>query len=375
MHLRRWRAVALATIGALAAMGLPGINSGGAVWAHVDPIPGARAHAGGPPDCTIWASPDGSDSNPGTIDKPLRSAGAVVDALDPGETGCFRSGTYQFDELSVRTPRIGLSSAPGESATLRGRIRIERSASGATIKHLRLDGRNPGDELGPLIYADRSTLRHNEITNDHTAICVHVGSYYDAPAPVDVRIVNNQIHDCGRLPRTNHDHGIYLGESRRATVRGNWIYDNADRGVQMYPDARGSVIRRNVIDANGEGVIFGGEGRMASRSNSVRGNVISNSVERFNVESSWPGRVGTDNSVRGNCLWSPRGGYYGGSPPHSGVQRPREGFTVSGSTVAEPEFIDRAGGDLRLVDGSECAEVLGWTDAGAAEAGTAPAGP
>lgn len=101
---------------------------------------------------------------------------------------------------------------------------------------------------------------------------------------------------------------------------------------------------RNVIDANGEGVIFGGEGRLASRSNSVRNNVIANSVERFNVESSWTRRVGDQNSVRGNCLWSPRTGYYGGSPPHSGVQRPRIGFTVSGSTVAAPEFLDRAGG-------------------------------
>ena len=41
-------------------------------------------------------------------------------------------------------------------------------------------------------------------------------------------------------------------------IRDNWIYDNADRGVQLYPDADGTVVTGNVIDGNGEGVIFGG---------------------------------------------------------------------------------------------------------------------
>ncbi len=51
-------------------------------------------------------------------------------------------------------------------------------------------------------------------------------------------IKDNKIHDCGRLPRTNREHGIYLGKSRRATIRGNWLWNNADRGVQLYPDAQ-----------------------------------------------------------------------------------------------------------------------------------------
>ena len=29
-------------------------------------------------------------------------------------------------------------------------------------------------------------------------------------------IKNNKIHDCGRLPRTNFDHGIYIGHATRA---------------------------------------------------------------------------------------------------------------------------------------------------------------
>lgn len=358
--------IGLVGVSAAAAPRLPDGGLGGG-----EPSAPSRP-AGAPPDCALWAATDGSDSNPGTEDQPLRSAAALTALLDPGQTGCFRAGIYQFDELSLRESRITLSSAPGESATLRGRIRVERSATGAAVENLVLDGRNPNDYLGPLIYADRAKLLNNEITNDHTAICVHVGSYYSAPAPVGVRIKNNQIHECGRLPRTNHDHGIYLGESQRTTVRGNWIYDNADRGVQMYPHARKTVIKRNVIDANGQGVIFGGDGSLASSRNSVRRNVIANSDERFNVESSWEGPTGAHNSASDNCLWSPSAGYYGGSPPHSGVQRPRVGFSLAGSTIAAPQFVDRSGGDLRLVAGSKCARVLGWTDAGASNAGSAP---
>ena len=56
-------------------------------------------------------------------------------------------------------------------------------------------------------------------------------------------IERNRIHDCGVLPAENHHHGIYIEASDDARVIDNWIYDNADRGVQMFPDSQGSVHR------------------------------------------------------------------------------------------------------------------------------------
>ena len=143
-------------------------------------------------------------------------------------------------------------------------------------------------------------IADNEITNRHTDICVPIDRYPGAPAPRGVVIERNRIHDCGELPALNHDHGIYVDTARDTVIRENLIYDNADRGIQLYPDATGTRIVGNVIDGNGEGVIFGNR----SDGTLVKDNIISNSTIRHNIESS--GSTATDNQVRGNCLWSAR---------------------------------------------------------------------
>ena len=65
----------------------------------------------------------------------------------------------------------------------------------------------------------------------------------------------------GPLPSTNKDHGIYVTNAKDTVIRDNWIYDNVDRGIQLYPDAQHTRITGNVIDGNGEGVVFSGDGQ------------------------------------------------------------------------------------------------------------------
>src|SRR4029079_9905723 len=103
------------------------------------------------------------------------------------------------------------------------------------------------------------TLRGNDITNQHTGICVILGGAFPRYGlAVDPVVEGNRIHDCGRLPRTNHDHGIYVEGTRGARITGNLIYGNADYGVHLYPDADRSLIARNVIEGNGGGVMVAG---------------------------------------------------------------------------------------------------------------------
>jgi parallel beta-helix repeat protein len=316
-------------------------------------VPGAPSPA---VTCDLFAAGSGADSNPGTQAQPLRTVAKLVATLQPGKTGCLRAGSYGSSSTSLRltTPQITLSSYPGETATVVGIVRIEATATGATLENLVLDGRNSTMDLSPLIYASNVVVRNNEITNFNTAICVHLDQYPAAAVPTDVLIEGNRIHNCGALPANNFDHGIYLGKAERTVVRGNWIYDNANRGIQLYSQAHHTLVTGNVIDGNGSGVIFGGEQVNVSADNVVENNVISNSVLRDNVESWWGGPVGTNNVVRQNCVG---GGAYddgdGGILSGSSL-----GFTTTANVIAHPQFVNRAAKDFTIVAGTACAGVL-----------------
>jgi hypothetical protein len=210
--------------------------------------------------CDRVASTSGSDSAAGSAASPFRTAQKLVDSLAPGQTGCLRAGMYEQDVTIAKGGSSGspvtLSSYPGERATVRGRFRVKDSANFVVVESLDLDGRN-GDSLpSPSVYGDDVTFRDNDVTNYHfTAICFLLGSN-DFGRAARTTIERNRIHDCGRLPANNHEHGIYVERADDLRVVDNWIYDNADRGVQMFPDSQRAYIARNVIDGNGQGVIF-----------------------------------------------------------------------------------------------------------------------
>ncbi len=267
-----------------------------------------------------------------------------ADTLAPGETGCLRRGVYKGG-VDLRRPRTALRSYPGEKVTIKGgQVRISPDATGAEISGMRL----VSTQLSPLIYASRAVISHNTITNHHTNICVHVARYPKTPIPNGVVIENNRIHDCGPLPADNHDHGVYIAVGRNTVIRDNLIYDNADRGIQLYPVAMRTRVVRNVIDGNGEGIIFGGR----TNHSLVKDNIISNSTVRHNVEATAP--KASHNVVRDNCLWSERADeYYRGDPPNSGVLPGSPGFRVERNVIADPEFDNRIG--FHPDAGSPCA--------------------
>ncbi len=278
-----------------------------------------------------------------------------AESVAPGQTGCFRAGSYSFEELKVSTPRITLAAYPGETAILSGRVWVARGADGVTFSGLALDGRNSRDLPSPSVNAADTTFNEVDVTSHHASICFKLGDSQYGRA-IGTVIENSRIHDCGRYPHTNMEHGIYIGQSDGVVIRDNWIYDNADRGVQVYPDAQGTQVVGNVIDGNGEGIVISGDGTTASSGTVVRNNVISNSKVRWNVEASWPGGVvGTANVVSENCIYADSGSAYynqngGVLPPAEGAK----GFVSSTNLVAEPQFVDAGGDDFTLVPGSKC---------------------
>jgi parallel beta-helix repeat protein len=280
---------------------------------------------------------------------PGTSARNLVDRLAPNQTGCFRAGTYTFSLLGINRQDITLAPYGSDKVTLRGEIKVRPSGAGSTIQGMTLDGRGGEGRIGPRIYADRVTLRNNEITNHHTSICVQIGSWYDGPPPRGVLIERNEIHDCGELPTTNKDHGIYVSEARNTVIRDNWIYDNADRGIQLYPDADGTKVTGNVLVLNGDGMVINED----SDDNEIYGNIIFDSVLGWNVYGGNDGS-GSNNYVHNNCLRGlNRDSDYN---VNGGVEPEQDHYRSSRNRIAPRYgvFVNRRTRDLRMQYQSAC---------------------
>jgi parallel beta-helix repeat protein len=306
----------------------------------------ANASAGAIAPCNRVASPHGSNRARGTLRHPFATAQRLVNSLRPGQTGCLEAGVYEQD-VTIRhggtaRARIALRSYPGQRATIVGRLYLARRAGYTTIAHLTLIGREHGHDCStmcpsPTINANHTTFVDDDVTNDHApAICFLLGDAHGAYGPANyTTIEGNRIHDCGALPATNYDHGIYVEESHGSRILSNLIYNNADRGIQLYPQAIGTLIRGNVIDGNGEGVVFGASGRQSSNDNTVEDNIITNSHILYNVYSAYgPGdRVGTGNLVRENCIG---GGAMDNVANPGGIRFDHAGFRLWHNLLAVP---------------------------------------
>jgi hypothetical protein len=131
----------------------------------------------------------------------------------------------------------------------------------------------------------------------------------------------------------------------------------------MYPNADNSEVTGNVIDSNGEGVIFAGTGGETSDNNVVEHNIITNSGVRQNVESYWgSGPVGSGNVVTNNCIKGAADPYYA-TANGSGIMNPQVGFTASSNLIADPKYINAAAGNYNLQSDSPCASILGGSNA------------
>src|SRR3954471_21679527 len=172
---------------------------------------GAEADSG---DCTKVAAPAGSDSAAGTVAAPFRTVQKLAASLSAGQTGCLRRGSYS-ENVEVRSG--GSSSAPlritgypGEKAAVLGEFEVHKTAPFVVVDHVYLNGRT-ADRVSPIVNAHDVTFRNDDITNDHTGICFLLGDSNGGWGRADRAVIaHNRIHDCGRLPATGLDHGIYV---------------------------------------------------------------------------------------------------------------------------------------------------------------------
>lgn len=312
-------------------------------------------------DCDRVAARSGSDSNPGTLARPFKTVQRLADSLRPGEVGCARAGTYserqpgdyvlKLNHAGRAGAPITIRSYPGERALLKGTVFVPRQSPHVTLSALDIDGRAPwikGDPVTLHVMAANTTLEQSDVTNRGLKSCVLLGSNRGWGKATRAIISHNVFHGCGDRRHGMLDHAIYSENAQDVEIVSNVFWGNAAWAVHLYPNSRRVRVRGNVMDSNGGGVIFAGEGKLASSDNVVEHNVISNPRSDLTVGTYWGGKVGRGNVARDNCVWD---------SGDAGVSHGR-GFLASDNLVAQPLFVDRDVGDYRLQASSPCRDTL-----------------
>ena len=113
---------------------------------------GPRANTADDPTNGIYVSPDGNDSNAGSIDKPFKTVNAALAKASSGSTIILRGGTYpQTMEIRIRQPNIIIKSRKGEWAKIEQLfdpdpenaecgIRFDPEASGCKLQSVEVIG-------------------------------------------------------------------------------------------------------------------------------------------------------------------------------------------------------------------------------------------
>ena len=300
---------------------------------------GARGDSAGR---LLYVAPTGSDANPGTFKRPLRTIQQALDALRPGDTAYVRRGVYSETvdarRRGTRTANIALRAYPGERPVITGQFKITGAwfrVSGFVFRGG--TAANPDDVAVYVSGGDDIWISANEITGSVSS-GIFLGD--EGPNSSDrVRILGNDIHDNG--DDRNFDHGIYFGHGRHGLVANNLIRNNTAYGIQAYPDCDDTVFSGNTIVGNGRsGVIVGGNGELASERNNFVNNIVAFNDE-IGIVAYWEGPTGEGNTAYTNLVFGNREGSVTGPALKSSR-------TIGG----DPRFQSRFTGNFHLGAGS-----------------------
>ena len=227
------------------------------ITAWMQPLPPSTGQA-------FYASPSGSDGNPGTLAAPWRSL-SNVGSLQPGQTLYLRAGTYgargtifTFGSNGTASGTITVAGYPGDGRpVLLGAVRM--TGQYIRLANVILDGPTgsvggpgPNGEAILLIMSGSHTeLSGSEIRYDYW----HAGIGGDGG--LDYRVIGNYIHDNGGADgsytddQNNTSHGMYASPSAYGLIANNVFEHNDAKGFMARHDANHLLVVNNTVVGNG----------------------------------------------------------------------------------------------------------------------------
>lgn len=304
----------------------------------------------GLPGSTFYVATTGSDTNPGTSGQPFATIGRADSVAVPGTTVYVLPGTYTGDIHTTHSgnasgriqfisqTRWGAKIVPGTTATMwdsRGQyvdiVGFEFDGTGSTTTR-----------EGLYVAGSYSSARSNHVHHVATATpCTSTGgdaigtdSFYNG---YFIDVIGNVVHDIG-YPACNFIQGIYISTSGK--VLNNIAYNIGYVAIHLWHDANAVDIVNNTVHNATHGILVGSGDYYHTTGPVDFCNVANNIISTVTTGIDEEGSTGTHNTYNNNLV-------YNATTPWALLTS-----THSGDVTGDPRFVNAAGGDFHLAQGS-----------------------
>lgn len=228
----------------------------------------------------IFVSPSGNDSNPGTLEKPIRSIQKAVDDLGPGKTVMLLDGVYDLDAAIVITAK----GTTEKWATFRGAPGAKVILDGIDVNIVNSGGYPGNNGLIQIQNAEYVRTQNIHVRNSHRAgINIQDSKYVDVINCISenslspgiaawqgceyIRVLGNTVINANNMEMSwteykGHEaphEAISMAGPHHFEVAWNHVYNCEKEGIDVKETASFGVVHHNYIhDLKRQGLYIDG---------------------------------------------------------------------------------------------------------------------